>query len=79
MLRNQGIPVRAWSLAICKGELSAVVVQLMLNVREVGGSDRKELESTFSFPYCPVSRECSVKENPDRKTKNLEFKIRSCK
>ena len=40
----------------------------------MGVSDREELDMASSFPFCPVNRECHVKENPDRK-KNILFWI----
>ena len=48
---------------MCRGELSAVIAQLMF-VCEVGGSGRKELEMAFPFPCCPANGECHVKGKP---------------
>lgn len=55
------------SLAMCKGELLAAVVQQMLIVYETDGSGRDELQLATSFFCSPVIGEFSGKENPDGK------------
>ena len=55
---------------MCRAELSRVIAKLNLSVLEAGGSGREELELASRILYCPVTRECSVRHNPDRK--NME-------
>ena len=58
-LGNQKFRVRGWSLAMCSGELAAIMFLKLV---------RWELELAFHFHYCRVVRECQLKENPAEKS-----------
>ena len=47
-LGNQRFPVRVWLLAICRGELSAVIAPLMFKCVWSGGSGSEELKKYSS-------------------------------
>ena len=51
--------VRVRSLAMCRVELSAVIIRLISQcARQAGAKDRDELELASAFPCSPVNREC---------------------
>ena len=60
-------PIQDRLLAMCRGDISAIITRLMYNVCQVGGSGREELKN--SLPLSLLSHESwiIVKENPDWK------------
>ena len=56
------------SLTVCRGDLSAVIVQLTSSIREKGRRGREVLELVSRFLCFPLNiREYHMKENLDRK------------
>ena len=63
VLGNQWFPVRVWLLAMCRGELSAVIAQLASKGLWNGWKWQKGVRDIVSlFLCCPMNRECSWKK-----------------
>ena len=68
-LRNQGLPVWVRPVALCRGELSAVITWVMSKCQWSSWSSRKQLKNSFPLPLQSCNSWIFVKENLDRRKK----------